>query len=259
MKKIVWLLLLLLTIPSAAAAYEMYISAPDTLSVGKPLVVTGNTTLGIGMPIDVVLSYQLTTTTEVNRTIAYIRPDKTFRAVFDTTGLPTGTYKVEVPTSGMGSSAVTMRAVQLVDRLDEIRISSPLIQPFSGILLVAGTLAGETISGVQVEVVGPENTVIFGPRYIYTNNLGGFSLEIPVSTTGLYEVSFTDAQGYIGQKTFTVGRTPATVETTGNVPVPTVYESIAPPLLPETTPQSSPLLPLSGLLATAIALFVIRK
>ena len=258
MKKIVWLLLLLLTIPSAAA-YEMYISAPDTLSVGKPLVVTGNTTLGIGMPIDVVLSYQLTTTTEVNRTIVYIRPDKTFRAVFDTTGFPTGTYKVEVPTSGMGSSAVTMRAVQLVDRLDEIHISSSPVQPFSGILLVSGTLAGETGSGVQVEVMGPQNSVIFGPRYIYTNNLGGFSLEIPVSTNGLYEVSFTDAQGYIGQKTFMVGRTPETAETTGNVPAPAMAESIATPPLPATTPQQSPLLPIWGLLATGIAVFFIRK
>ncbi len=259
MKKIVWLLLLLLTIPSASA-YEMYIFAPDTLSVGKPLVVTGNTTLGIGMPIDVVLSHQLTTSTEVNRTIAYIRPDKTFRAVFDTTGFPTGTYKVEVPTSGMGNSAVTMRAVQLVDRLDEIRISSPFVQPFSGILLVAGTLAGETRSGVQVEVVGPENAVIFGPRFIYTNNLGEFSLEIPVSETGLYEVSFTDSQGYIGQKSFTIGRTPATTETPGNIPAPTMDESVATPPLPATTtPQQSPLLPLWGLLATGIVVFFIRR
>jgi hypothetical protein len=96
-----------------ASAYQVNIDAPDTLIVGKPLIVNGTTTFGIGTPIDVVLYYQLTTTTEIKRKIVYVQSDYTFRAVFDTTGLKTGMYKVEVPTSGMGDS-ITMRVVNQV-------------------------------------------------------------------------------------------------------------------------------------------------
>ncbi len=50
-----------------------------SLPVGKPLIVTGTTTFGIGTPIDVVLYYQLTTTTEIKRKIVYVQSDHTFR------------------------------------------------------------------------------------------------------------------------------------------------------------------------------------
>ena len=209
MKKIVLLMIGLFFLPVSVIAYQVNIDAPETLTVGKPLVVTGTTTFGIGTPIDVVLYYQLTTTTEVKRKIAYIQPDKTFKAVFDTTGLKTGTYKVEVPTSGMGGDAITMRVVQLVDRSDAIRISTAQTQPYSGRLYIAGTIAGGENSGVQIEVVGPDNDVIFGPRYVNTNNAGDFSVDVPITDTGDYEVSFTDSKGYIGAKTFTVQTSPA--------------------------------------------------
>jgi hypothetical protein len=221
MKKIVLLVMGLLFLPVFAIAYQVNIYAPDSLTVGKPLVVTGETTFGIGTPIDVVLYYQLTTTTEVKRKIVYIQPDKTFKAVFDTTGLKTGTYKVEVPTNGMGDS-VTTRVVQLIDRSDAIHISSALNQPFSGKLYVAGTITGTENSGVQIEVVGPDNEVIFGPRYVNTNYAGDFSVEVPVTESGEFEVSFTDGKGYIGAKTFTISGTPSVSYTLARNTVPVV-------------------------------------
>ncbi|NMB78800.1 MAG: hypothetical protein GYA23_06855 [Methanomicrobiales archaeon] len=217
MKKIVLFMLGLFFLPMAALAYQVNIEAPDTLTVGKPLVVTGETTFGIGTPIDVVLYHQLTTTTEVKRKIVYIQPDKTFKAVFDTTGLKTGTYKVEVPSGGMSGDSVTMRVIQLIDRSDAIHLTSSLVQPYSGKILVAGSIVGGENSGVQIEVVGPDNNVMFGPRYVNTNNMGDFSVEVPVTENGNYEVSFTDAKGYLGAKTFTVVGTLTFAET----PVPT--------------------------------------
>jgi hypothetical protein len=211
MKKIVLLVMGLLFLPILAAAYQVNIDAPDSLTVGKPLVVTGTTTFGIGTPIDVVLYHQLTTTREVKRKIVYIQPDKTFKAVFDTTGLVTGTYKVEVPTNGMGDST-TMRVVQLVDRSDSIHLSSSLAQPISGKMAVIGTIKGGENSGIQIEVVGPDNEVVFGPRYVNTNYAGDFSVDVPVTKTGEYEVSFTDSKGYIGAKTFTILGEPSVSE-----------------------------------------------
>src|SRR5512136_1338054 len=162
MKKIVLLVMGLLFLSGIGSAYQVNIDAPGTLTVGKPLIVNGTTTFGIGTPIDVVLYYQLTTTTEIKRKIAYVQSDYTFRAVFDTTGLKTGIYKVEVPTSGMGES-ITTRVVNLVDRSEDIRLNSQTYQTFSGKMAVAGIIRGDENSGVQVEVIGPDNTIVFGP------------------------------------------------------------------------------------------------
>jgi len=98
------------------------------------------------MSVDVVLYYQLTTQ-RIKRQVVGVKPDKTFKVVFDTTGLKTGTYKVEVPVNGMGDS-VTMRLVQIVDRSEEIQMDSPISQQFTGTLVVAGTIRGDENSGV---------------------------------------------------------------------------------------------------------------
>ena len=202
MKKIVLLVMGLLFLPVIAIAYQVNIDAPETLTVGKPLVVTGVTTFPPGMSVDVVLYYQLTTTTEIKRQVVGVRPYKTFKVVFDTIGLKTGTYKVEVPVNGMGDS-VTMRLVQIVDRSEEIQMDSPLHQQFTGALVVAGTIKGDENSGVQVEVVGPDGSLVLGPQFVNTNYEGVFSTEVPISIPGEYEVSFTDAKGFIGTRTIT--------------------------------------------------------
>jgi hypothetical protein len=220
MKKIVLLVMGLLFLSGFASAYRVNIDAPDSLSVGKPLIVTGTTTFGIGTPIDVVLYYQLTTTTEIKRKIVYVQSDYTFRAVFDTTGLKTGMYKVEVPTNGMGDS-VSMRVVNLIDRSNDIQLSSATTQNFNGKISLAGAIKGDENSGVQVEVIGPDNLVVFGPYYVNTNYLGNFATDVPITETGEYEVSFTDARGYVGKRIFTItglqSLTSTTIPTTVSV------------------------------------------
>ena len=203
MKKIVLLALGLCLIVSGVPAYQVFISAPETLTIGMPLVVNGTTTFGIGTPIDVVLYQQVTTSTEVKRKIAYVQADNTFRVIFDTTYLPKGTYKVEVPSIGTGDS-VNMRQVQLIDRSDEIVLTSQTTQVLSRKMVVTGKIAGDAGSGIQVVVIGPDNGVLFGPSYVNTDNLGGFSIEVPVSQTGDYDVTFTDSHGYIGSRIITL-------------------------------------------------------
>jgi YbbR domain-containing protein len=203
MKKIVLLVLGLLFLSGYAAAYEVNINTPDTLTLGEPLVVTGTTTFGIGTPIDVVLYYQLTTATEIKRKTVYVQSDKTFEAVFDTTDLNAGTYKVEVPVNGMGAS-VTMRQIQLVDRSGDLDLASPVTQNFSGSVYVAGTIKGMINSGVQIVVIGPDNLVIYGPQYVNTNNGGDFSTDVPITEPGEYEVSFTDSRGLVSTRVISV-------------------------------------------------------
>jgi hypothetical protein len=202
MKRIVLLLLGLLLLAAPALAYMVNIDAPDAVAVGKPLVVTGITTFGTGTPIDVVLYYQLTTTTEVKRKIAYVTSDKTFKTVFDTTGLKTGTYKVEVPTTA-NSDDVTMRTVTIYDRSEDIALDTPTSQDFTGKIYLSGDIKGLENSGIQVEVIDPTGAVIYGPQYVHTDNAAHFAFEVPVPAPGSYEVSFTDANGYVGSRTIT--------------------------------------------------------
>jgi hypothetical protein len=112
-------------------------------------------------------------------------------------------YKVEVPTNGMGDST-NMRVVYLVDRADDIQLTSPSNQNYNGKILISGSIKGDENSGVQIEVIGPDNFVVFGPRFINTNYQGTFTTEVPISEPGEFEVSFTDARGYVGKRIITV-------------------------------------------------------
>ena len=58
MKKIVLLVMGLLFLSGSVSAYLVNIDAPESLPIGKPLIVNGTTTFGIGTPVDVVLYYQ---------------------------------------------------------------------------------------------------------------------------------------------------------------------------------------------------------
>ena len=75
-------------------------------------------------------------------------------------------------------------------------------------------------SGIQIEIIGPANTVVFGPSYVNTNNAGAFSADVSITEPGDYEVSFTDAKGFIGTRTIsvigesTMGATPVATATT---------------------------------------------
>jgi hypothetical protein len=210
MNKFVLLVLGILLLAGIASAYQITISAPETLAVGKPLIVTGTTTFGIGTPVDVVLYYQLTTSTEVQRKRAYVQSDRTFTVEFDTSTLKKGVYKVEVPANGLADS-ITMRQVELVDRTDEIQMSSSQQQQYTGTLHLAGTLKGNQNAGVRIEVIGPDGIYILGPQHISTDDQGYFSVEVPVTLAGVYEVSFTDAKGIIGTRSLSVTGTSATI------------------------------------------------
>jgi hypothetical protein len=213
MKKIILLGLGIVLLITGVPAYQVSVYAPPDLTVGMPLVVNGTTTFGIGTPIDVVLYQQVTTSTEIERQVAYVQSDNTFRVIFDTTDLSPGIYKVEIPASGTGDS-ITMRQIKLVDRSDEILLSSPANQTLPGPLLLVGQIPTDSNAGVQIIIIGTDNSVFFGPAYVGTDNQGRFNLSVPVSQAGEYDVSFTDADGYLGTRSIrmTGGSAPATAE-----------------------------------------------
>lgn len=201
----------LLLLAGSAAAYELSIYAPTTVQKGIPLVVNGTSNLPAGISVDVVLTRSEYTSEEIARQTVTLQGTKEFTVVFDTMDLAKGQYKVEVPGIAgytfLGDST-TIRVVQIIDRTDEVTIKSPRTQEMDGSLELRGVIPAQKNSGVQIQVIGPGNEVVFGPEYISTTSDGSFSREIQIDGPGTYEVSFTDSRGYIGTYEFQVTAPP---------------------------------------------------
>jgi hypothetical protein len=207
MKRIAFVVLSCALLIGSASAYYIAIDAPEQLQVGLPLVVTGSTSVPPATMVIVYLSYNPSFSEQVDQKRVYVLGDQKFRVVFDTTGLKTGQYKVEVgtrPDFFFGSASTTARTVQLVNRLDELSMDSAMSQIFSGTLNVTGKIRTLKNQAVQVVATASDGTLVFGPKYIPTKADGGFSFLIPVPSVDNYDVSFTDTKGYIGFVTFTV-------------------------------------------------------
>lgn len=201
------LLLLLCLCPllcAAASAYIVTIAAPGTLTAGEPLIVNGTSTLPAGYTHDLVL---YSGPSERARTTIVVQQGGTFTGRFDTAGLPTGAYKVElvppVDPGFFGSDSVTSRLVTIVDRSMEVTVTSPAAQSDVQNLTVAGTAPGKKNGSIAIAVTGPGNYT-FGPEYVQTDANGAFSKSVPILGPGPYQVSLSDPAGLITRYTVTV-------------------------------------------------------
>jgi hypothetical protein len=188
-------------------AYELTIDAPTTLQRGVPLVINGTSNIPPGISVDVVLSKTGYTLEEIARETVTLQANQEFSVVFDTFDLTRGIYKVEIPPISdyryLGNS-VTLRVIEIIDRTDELRFSAFLTQEMDGTLDIAGSISGLKNTGVQIEVIGPGEEIVFGPDYISTKSDGTFELSVPITDPGIYSVSFTDYRGYVGRVSVTV-------------------------------------------------------
>ena len=206
--RVVLVVLLCLALATGLAqAYELTIDTPTSLQRGMPLIVNGTSNIPPGISVDVVLSKSGHTVEEIARETVTLQANQEFSVVFDTFDLSRGIYKVEVPPiSGyryLGDS-VTLRVIEIIDRSDELRFTAPLTQEMDGTLDIAGSIYGLKNTGVQVEAVGPGDEVVFGPDYISTKSDGGFEVMVPITDSGVYNVSFTDYKGFVGRVSVTV-------------------------------------------------------
>jgi hypothetical protein len=220
MKRIAFVLLLCTLFVGSVAGYTITLNSYERIQVGQLLVVTGQTNIPIGTYVDIVLSYNPSFSEEIARKRVYILGDRTFQVIFDTTGMKTGQYKIEVRTRTefpFSSDSTTAKTIQLVDRLNEVELSSPLKQAYNGTLDVTGRMPALKNRSVQITITNKDGTIVFGPEYIPTNSEGRFSRTIPINSSGGYDVSFTDTNGFIGTIAFMVSEpeeTPVATETT---------------------------------------------
>jgi hypothetical protein len=232
MKRIAWILLVGVLLAGAVQAAYVEMSAPDTVTVGQILDVTGTSlgTIRPGFSTDLILYRVAGTKSEVNRTRVVFQEGGVFSASFPTDGLQAGNYLLELvdPIPGgseaFGSDAKTQRPVTLINRQSEITITSPLTQPFTGTLLIAGSISTALNNGTQLKV-DHGGATIYGPIYIATQN-GVFSTQVPIPEGGIYTASFTDSlnKQYIGSVDFTVSQP---VQTTAVTTVPTPVQQVS--------------------------------
>jgi hypothetical protein len=201
MKKILIFAIFCLLLTGVASAYEIRIDAPQTLKLGEIIVVNGTTSLPAGISFDIMLTRsEYTSEVKATRHVT-VQGDKNFTVEFPTTGYTRGVYKVEILPTGefryLGDS-ITMRVVTLVDRSDEVKITSLPRQYLNGVLHVTGYANNARNDAIEMQVDSPDGTVLFGPSFIPTNLDGVFSKDFVIEKTGIYQVKLSDRKGFIG-------------------------------------------------------------
>ncbi|MFA5332087.1 MAG: hypothetical protein WC342_06885 [Methanoregula sp.] len=274
MKKYLLIALILgLFLAAPVSAYGFYLNcSPTTIPVGQTLRCSINSDFPAGTSYDLVFYQSQYTSTELDRKSMTIQSDQTTQyALFDTTGLKGGQYKVEADFIGsqpsMRSDSKSSALITLTDRSDQISLSSPTTQNLADALLIAGSIAKEKNNGVQLQVDGASTGRIFGPQYIKTteniqSKEGVFSQTVAVTQADEYTVKFSDADGMIGSVVFTVVE-PTTATT---VPVTTVVKTTkvttvpttATPV-PTTTKSPLPVFVILGALGAAVLLVSAKR
>jgi hypothetical protein len=207
MKKILIFAIFCLLLMGVVSAYEIRIDAPQTLKLGETIVVNGTTNLPAGISFDIMLT-RSEYTSEVKATKhVTVQGDKNFTVEFPTADYTRGVYKVEILPTGefryLGDS-ITMRVVTLVDRSDEVKLTSLPRQYLNGVLHVAGYANNIKNDAIELLVDNPDGTHLFGPSFISTNLDGAFSKDFKIEKTGIYQVTLSDRKGLIGTYNITV-------------------------------------------------------
>jgi hypothetical protein len=249
MKKILLIGLFLMCIVGSVSAYQLDLSCPESVQIGLPLKCSIDSNFPAGTTFDVVVYQSGYTATPLKRQSVTIQENKpTQYLLFDTKGLPGGQYKVEIqfigPDEGkLSTHSVILQLPKLIDRSNEITLTSPMTQTSDEPLRIEGSVTKVGNEGVQIEVTGPDG-VIFGPQWIGTkeyiqSGAGEFTQQVSVSKPGDYEVTFRDSKGYIGVKTFKVIAPSTSVPTTIPITAPvTPRPSTTVTTIPPTTTQA---------------------
>ncbi|HUU74732.1 MAG TPA: hypothetical protein VMW63_01440 [Methanoregulaceae archaeon] len=263
MRCLVFFVIMTAALAAGAQGYILNIDAPEKVQAGVPLVVTGSTTFPAGTEFDLMF-YKLNQPLPelVERRVVIIDESKEFIASLSTMGLESGQYKLEVAFPSdqgtkLGSGSTTLKILDIIDRSDELRITSPLEQTLTETLLVEGYIQDIGVATISMKVTGPGGFVV-PVTNIRTTTIPGridghFSKKIAVSDPGNYYVSFSDAKGFMTTVKFTVVMPARTTEMT-----------ITPSGEPteEPTPTASPV-PIAGLcgglLGAAVLAYRIRK
>ncbi|MGA2162683.1 MAG: hypothetical protein ABSG28_10895 [Methanoregula sp.] len=259
------LLLLSLFLVGSASAYGIILNcSPTTIPVGQTLKCSVDSTFPTGTSFNLAFYQSQYTATLIESQPMTIQPGQlTQYALFDTTGLPGGQYKIEIQFNGVetpNSASVLGQLVTLTDRSGDLTISSPTTQDLADALVIAGSLKDGGNKGIQLQVDGESAGRVFGPQYIGTTNniqtgAGVFSQTVSVTQPDDYTVKFADSNGAITSVTFHVVG-PTTTATTApqvtTLPPVTATKTTTYTPIPTPTKSSLPVVVIIGALGIAM-------
>jgi len=274
MKRIILIALFLMCITGTASAYGLYVNCTESVQVGLPVKCSIDSDFPPGRSFDIVFYQTQNTATEVSRQSFTMQDNKITQYKFlDTKGFPAGNYKVEVQYTGpdepqLRSDSRTLQFVKLIDRSNEITITSPMTQTPDGALRIEGSINKLGNEGVKIEVRGPDGVVFdnwIGTKESIQSGAGVFTKLVTVTGPGDYDVLFTDSKGFIGVKTFKVSA-PATQIITG-IPTTTAVIKTTKTLTTVPTPwptaTKSPISPITAFIGIAgaglVSIFVMKR
>ena len=273
MKRILFLALFLMCITGTVSAYALTLSCPESVQAGVPIKCSIDSDFPAGRTFDIVFYQTQYTATELSRQSLTIQGNQLTQYKFlDTKGLPGGNYKVEVQYTGsdepqLRTGSVTLQMVKLIDRSEEITITSPLTQKPADALRIEGSIKKLGNEGVKIKVNGPDGVAFdnwIGSKENVQSGDGVFTKLVTVTGPGEYEVEFTDAKGYIGTVKFQV-TAPATqvittIPTTTAVVKTTKAPTTAPTPWPTATKSSlSPITALMGIAGAGLVAVIVMK
>jgi len=264
------LLLLSLFLAGSASAYGIYLNcSPLTIPVGQTIKCSVDSNFPAGTSFNLVFYQSQYTSTLIDSQAMATQPNQlTQYALFDTTGLPGGQYKVEIQFNGVvtpNSDSALTQIITLTDRSSDLTINSPTTQDLADALVISGSLKNGGNKGIQIQVDGTSAGRVFGPQYIGTTNniqngAGVFSQTISVTQPDDYKVKFADANGAITTVTFhVVAPTVATTIPTITTPPPvatTKLVTYTPIPTPSATRSSLPVVVVIGALGIAMLVAV---
>jgi hypothetical protein len=274
MKWIILIALCLMCIAGTASAYGLYVSCPESVQSGLPLKCSIDSDFPAGTTFNIVFYQTQYTATEVSRQSLTIQENKlTQYKILDTKGLPGGNYKVEVQYMGadeprLRSDSVTLQLVKIIDRSNEITITSPMTQSPEEALRIEGSIAKLGNEGVKIEVRGPDGVIFdnwIGTKNEMRSGAGVFTKQATVLGAGDYNVMFSDAKGYIGILTFHVVAPATQAINPSTTTIAMVKTTKAPTTVPTPWPTAtqSPLPPITALFGVAgagiVAIFVMKR
>lgn len=210
MKRIAYILLIIMALITSASAYSFTFDVPSKVNRGEDIYIDGSSNLPAGTTMQLALYEQKTSIRELERNSITIQDEGDWSTVFKTSDYSAGTYKIEVPpkyTLDLGSSSVIYRMFEIIDRSLEIIITSPLEQEYTGHLDISGKSTTRGDAGIQLLVEGPYG-IVFPKQWISTDKLGIFSESVAIETGGSFDASFYDNKGLVASVNFKVEPNP---------------------------------------------------
>ena len=204
MKKIALLIIMLAALVCCSSAYIISFEVPAEVNLGDTIVIEGTSTINPGVTMTIVLYSQKVSIQELERKSFVIQSDGSWRVNFETDKLSKGRYKFEIPETsdvGLGPSSTKTAFFEIIDRSDQIFVSSPPTQDYNGYLSVAGRSTTRGNMGVQIKVES-KNDEIMPTTWISTDTGGHFSKDVAIPGPGTYYVYFYDNKGFITMQEF---------------------------------------------------------